>query len=160
MEEKMAIAGIIGHAKFEENEKLRQVLIETIKNVILVDNVTEFWVEIKSDFVKFASEVVREIKKEYPFVKLVYVRGEYLYTNSVYEKFLNEQFDEMIFPDCFIGAGRTIYVKRNQYIIDKSDVVIFYFNEKISLSEKSGTLIAYEYATKRHKRIINVYQKS
>ena len=40
-------------------------------------------------------------------------------------------------------------------MIDKSDVIIFYAQEK----ENSGAYKAYKYALKKKKHIINLYQK-
>ena len=56
-------------------------------------------------------------------------------------------------------------------MIDKADVCIFYYNENyqpplkpatgkciISFQPKSGTRIAYEYAVKKQKEIVNLFR--
>ncbi len=46
--------------------------------------------------------------------------------------------------------------------IDKSDYCIFYYNHNYVLENnaKSGTKISYEYAVKRNKHIINLYNQN
>ena len=65
-------------------------------------------------------------------------------------------------------AGKASYVERNRAIIDDSDYCIFYYDENymsklrqyskdsIYYQPKSGTKLAYEYAKRKNKVIINV----
>ena len=60
-------------------------------------------------------------------------------------------------------SGKASYVERNQAMINDSDYCVFYYdpNYKIQAKEsyKSGTAIAYAYARKKGKFIINVLEK-
>mgnify|MGYP005755550449 FL=1 len=60
-------------------------------------------------------------------------------------------------------------MERNEYMIDKADVCIFYYDENYLPAQKdvngkpiffrqakSGTKIAYDYAVQRNKTIINL----
>ena len=66
------------------------------------------------------------------------------------------------------SSGRGSYVERNQAMIDDSDICVFYYDENYlplrrknsprdisDYQPKSGTRIAYEYAIKKEKRVIN-----
>ncbi|MBR2472235.1 MAG: hypothetical protein IKB55_06085 [Clostridia bacterium] len=68
-------------------------------------------------------------------------------------------YEETYFPDHILKAGRASYVKRNYEMIDKSYFCIVYFDESYvpHSNKKSGTKIAYEYAVKKKKEIINVF---
>ena len=57
-------------------------------------------------------------------------------------------------------AGRASYVERNQAMINDSDFCIFYYNKNYVPSTKtnSGTKLAYEYAVRRKKKIINLFE--
>ena len=72
-------------------------------------------------------------------------------------------------PDGVENAGVASYVERNQAMINSSDICVFYYDENYlparrkqsrhALSDyqpKSGTKIAFEYAVKKGKQIINV----
>ena len=67
-------------------------------------------------------------------------------------------------------AGKASYVERNQEMINKSDYCIVYYDENYlpprrknsrrditDYQPKSGTAVAYDYAVKKKKEIINVY---
>ena len=69
------------------------------------------------------------------------------------------------------NAGRASYVERNQEMINKSDFCIVYYDENYAppkrknsrrdltdYQPKSGTKIAYDYAVKKKKIIINYEQ--
>lgn len=63
------------------------------------------------------------------------------------------------FHDKKLVTNNFSYIKRNEMLVDKSDICIFYYNPNYVLEKntKSGTKIAYEYAIKKHKQIINLY---
>ena len=70
------------------------------------------------------------------------------------------------------SAGKASYVERNQDMINASDYCVFYYNENyvpelkrppkhnmlLPSRRTSGTKIAYEYALKKKKEIINIYK--
>ena len=59
-------------------------------------------------------------------------------------------------PKKMINAGRAAYVERNCEMIDNSDFCVFYYDGKYTAAKrKSGTKIAYDYAVKKKKQIIN-----
>ena len=73
--------------------------------------------------------------------------------------------NETFFPEGVSGAGYRSYIKRNQAMIDICDILITYYDKgykptnRLRISRKSGTGIAFEYAIKKNKRIINLYEQ-
>ena len=74
------------------------------------------------------------------------------------------------FPEYMENAGRASYVERNQEMINKSDFCIVYYDENylpprrknsrrdlFDYQPKSGTAVAYDYAVKKKKEIVNVF---
>ena len=58
-----------------------------------------------------------------------------------------------------IDAGKAVYIERNCEMIDNSRFCVVYYDENYIPSrknKKSGTKIAYDYAVKKGKEIINV----
>ena len=161
----------IGHRTIQKNEKLISSLKQTV--IDLIDKgATTFLFGGKSEFDRLSWEIVTALKEKYPFIKRVYVRSAYQYIDNHYEKYLLEFYEETYFPPKLKKAGKYSYVKRNYEMIDSSTYCVFYYNEKyvpestrlfngdsLLLSKRnSGTKIAYKYATKRNKTIINLYQ--
>ena len=71
------------------------------------------------------------------------------------------------------GAGKAVYVKRNCHMIDKSSVCVVFYDENYLPARRkqsrrdlfdyqpaSGTGIAYQYAVKKKKKIINIFSEN
>jgi len=146
---------------------LKQAIITLIEN-----GVTTFLFGSKSEFNRLSWEMVTQLKETYPFIKRVYVRSAYQYINESYEKYLLESYEETYFPKKIEKAGKYSYVERNYEMIDNSTYCIFYYNINYvapfrsrcnhnmlsQVKRNSGTKIAYEYAIKKKKVVINLYQ--
>lgn len=156
----------LGHRKISNSDNLESALKTIIENLITKEQIDTFLFGSKSQFNNLCYTIVCELKEKYPHIKLVYVRAEYPYINNDYEEYLLSRYDETFFPDSLFGTGSAIYVKRNYEMIDRSSFCIVYYDEtyvpaksshKQSASTKSGTKIAYEYALKKGRKIVNVY---
>ncbi len=125
-----------------------------------------------SEFDTLSLEIVTELKERYPQIKRVYVRASYPHIDDFYEDYLLEHYEETYFLSKLEKAGRYSYVERNYEMIDKSAYCVFYYNENyvppiktrpkhnmlMPSRRNSGTKVAYIYATKKNKNIINVYK--
>lgn len=77
--------------------------------------------------------------------------------------------DKQIHHETYLTSNRSSYIERNYQMIDASDICIFYYNEKylpprrryakkdfLSYQPQSGTKLAFEYAKRKKKIIINL----
>ena len=96
------------------------------------------------------------------YLKRIYVRSAFQNIDKSYEEYLAKYYEETYYPKKIENAGKYSYVERNYEMIDNSTYCVFYYNEKyvLSLKRNSGTKIAYDYATKKNKRIINLYKET
>lgn len=158
----------IGLRTIEKSDNLISALQETVITLIN-KGVTDFLFGSMSDFNDLAWEVVTELKKSYPYIKRVYVRSAFQYISKTYEEFLLKSYEETYFPSKLENAGKLSYLKRNYEMIDNSTFCVFYYdknylpplkrvarNSLFSTRRNSGTKLAYEYAIKRKKRLINL----
>ena len=80
-----------------------------------------------------------------------------------------QRYEETYYPDGILKAGKSSYVERNCEMINKSKFCIIYFDKNylpprrrkknsdlIDYQPKSGTKIAYDYALKKQRKIINM----
>ena len=149
----------IGHRTIERTEELALKLRETVLTLI-INGVNTFVFGSKSQFNDLSWEIVTELKKDFPFIKRVYCRSAFQYISKEYEKYLLQWYEETYFLPKLEKAGKYSYVERNYVMIDKSSYCIFYYNEKYALAKRSsGTKIAYEYAKRKKKQIINLYKQ-
>ena len=166
MEEKKTCC-FFGHRKISEADKLQERLYKIIESLIIYKDVDTFLFGSKSDFDKLCLAVVTELKNKYPHIQRIYVRAEFQYINDDYKAHLLQSYDDTYYPEQISGSGRAAYVERNQIMIDRSDICIVYYNKNYQpptrnnsrhdispYQPKSGTKIAYEYAQKKKKAVI------
>lgn len=164
-------ACFIGHRTIEKREELISSLKETVITLIK-KGVTIFLFGSMSAFDDLSWKVVTQLKEKHPFIKRIYVRSTYPYIDKSYEKYLLDSYEETYFPQQIEKAGKYSYVERNYEMIEKSTYCVFYYNENyipplkqpfkqnllLQSNRKSGTKIAYEYARRKKKNIINLYK--
>lgn len=159
-----------GHRKIYENPELVERLTTTIKGLIEEKNVNTFLFGSKSEFDSLCLEIVTNLKRKYPSIKRIYVRAAYPDISDSYTNYLLKSYEETYYPEKLRNAGRKSYVERNQEMINKSDFCIVYYDENYSppnrrnskydltdYQPKSGTAVAYNYAVKKKRKIINMY---
>ena len=156
-----------GHRKIAGADELKERLYNIIEELITYNNVSVFLFGSRSDFDKLCLAVVTELKYKYPYIRRVYVREEFQYINDDYKAYLLKSYDDTYYPERISGSGRAAYVERNYIMIDSSDICVVYYNEDYQPPQrknsrhdispyqpKSGTRIAYEYAQKKKKVVI------
>ena len=161
----------IGHKKINISEELISSLKETI--MMLIDKgVTTFLFGSGSEFNDLAWKIVTELKSTYQNISRVYVRATHQNLNNFYEEYLLKLYEETYFPPQIQNSGKYSYIERNQEMIDKSTYCVFYYDESYipaikrqpkhtplkSYQRSSGTKIAYAYAVKKEKHIINLFK--
>lgn len=167
---------IIGHRTIKNiesiEEKTKNVIIDLIKN----RDVDTFLFGSRSAFDNLCCKIAGDLKR---IDKLNITRIKYLCNNEF--GFLEEEKEhcDKLFLHFFKNglnyyddvksfkrldrSGKASYVERNKMLIDDADICLFYFEhkdkcqaEKYLLPRNSGTNIAYNYATKTKKEIINI----
>ena len=146
----------IGHRKIDDTPELRERLNNIIEKLIKNENTYIFMFGSKSAFDALCLELVTKAKEKHPQIQRIYVRAEYPYISDSYKAYLLKSYDGTYYPERMLRAGRAAYVERNRELIDNSRVCIFHYSpDSEPQSRKSGTRIAYEYATKMNKEIVN-----
>lgn len=146
-----------GHRTIKETEKLKEKLYNIIDELINKQNVRIFLFGSKSQFNSLCYEIVSEFKNTYPNIKRIYIRAEYPYINDDYKGYLLTRYEDTYFPEKIINAGRAVYIERNFEMINKSKFCVICYDEaNLNGKQRSGTKIAYEYAVKHSKKIINL----
>jgi uncharacterized phage-like protein YoqJ len=147
----------IGHRTLTETQMLKTQLRDTIEHLIVNEGVDTFLFGSKSQFTDLCLEVVTSLKEQYSHIMRIYVRAEFQHINDSYRNYLLNFYEDTYFSEILDGAHRSIYIKRNQEMIDKSKFCIFYYNaQNTPVNRKSGTLLALDYAAKKNRQIINI----
>ncbi len=159
-----------GHRNIDKTPELIERLTKEIEPLITEKEVSIFYFGSKSEFDDLCHKTVTELKEKFPHIKRVYVRSAFQHIPDWYEDSLLKHYEDTYFPEHMENAGRASYVERNQEMINKSDFCIVYYDENYApprrknskrdlfdYQPKSGTKVAYDYAVKKKKEIINVY---
>ena len=164
-----------GHRKIEETPELKTALVDVIEDLIINKDIDTFLFGSKSQFDDLCYDAVSELKNEHPEIKRIYVRAENEYIDGegsrAYREGLYELYEDTYFPEHVSGAGKASYVERNQEMINHSKFCVVYYDENylpprrknsrrdlFDYQPKSGTAVAYDYAVKKKKEIINIYK--
>lgn len=159
----------IGHRKIEDTTELRTTLAQTLADLIENHGIADFLFGDHSAFDTLCYDMVSEIKKEYPHIRRIKYRKDTPNLDDYSRPIFTKGYEESICPDGVEKAGKASYIKRNQAMIDASEICIFYYKEDY-LPEKrkasktavntyqpqSGTRLAFGYADKQGKKIINL----
>lgn len=167
------VACFIGHRKISVEEAFLSYLKDCIRALIVDKNFDTFLFGNRSEFDDVCLEAVTQLKKDYPNIRRVCVRATYPCISEDYKKYLLTFYDETYLPDALEKTGKASYVERNQHMIDRSDLCVFYYNEHYfppkkqisrnhflpipSYQPKSGTKLAYQYAMTQKKGILNLF---
>lgn len=146
-----------GHRTAPKTEELEKYLSEIIESLILTEKVDTFLFGSKSKFNDLCLKAVTDLKEKYPYIKRIYVRAEYQNINDTYKNYLLKSYESTYYPPKIKAAGKGVYVERNYEMINNSRFCIVYYNEQyLPKTRKSGTKIAIDYAKKKGKNIIFV----
>ena len=162
-----------GHRRINESENLKSAMCNIVSDLIENKGINTFLFGSRSQFNSLCYEIVSYLKELYPHIKRIYVRAEYANINEDYRKYLLEKYEDTYYPEKIRNSGRAVYVERNRYMIDRCSVcVVYYKNDysplmckrgKTDMERnrfKSGTKIAYDYALKKGRIIINIAENS
>ena len=158
-----------GHRKIDETAELKDNLCGIIENLIVNKKVDTFFFGSKSEFDDLCHKTVTELKEKYSYIKRIYVRSAFQHIPDWYEDSLLKHYEGTYFPEHMENAGRASYVERNQEMINHSKFCVVYYDENylpprrkngkrdlFDYQPKSGTAVAYDYAVKKKKEIINL----
>ncbi len=146
-----------GHRTINDTDELRKKLTNTIEKLITDEKVDTFLFGSNSEFDRLCLELTTKLKEKYPHVKRIYVRAEFPYINDDYMSYLLKSYDDTYYPEKLLGAGRVAYVERNYEMINNSQYCVVYYDEQnVPTTRKSGTKIALDYAIKKGREVILV----
>lgn len=149
------ICSFFGHRTIDMTEELYAKVYDEIEEALRI-GCRCFYFGGYGDFDALCYTIVTEMKGQYREheIRRVYCvpQERFLYKKVRY--FNRESYDDVIYlTPAFAGWYKSIYF-RNCAMIDKSDCIIFYAENR----ENSGAYSAYKYALKKKdKRLVNLW---
>ena len=150
------ICSFFGHRKVIMTEELYTTTTAEIKKAVDL-GCRVFYFGGFGEFDALCYQIVTKIKEEMPEKKIqrVYCVEQERYLRKKPKYFRGGDYEEIIYlTPAFEWWYKSIYF-RNCAMIDKSDLVIFYAENR----ENSGAYKAYSYAKKKKKRLVNIFKE-
>ena len=139
------IVTFCGHREVQEPEKVMKWLYETLEGLIS-EGADCFYLGGYGQFDAMAADAVRALKQKYPDIRSVLVLP---YLDREYDV---SGYDESIYPPLENVPRRYAISKRNEYMVDKADVVVAYVVYGFGGANKT-----LRYAERKHKRIVRYF---
>lgn len=138
------IVSFFGHRSIYNSEELQARLNDLILRLI-ENGATEFLLGDYGQFDKLCAGLLQKQRALFPQIRLIYVQP---YLDRIPE--LN-YYDEYLYPPLERVPKKYAILRRNEWMIEKSDVIIIY--TRVSYG---GAAAALEYAKRKKKPIIDL----
>lgn len=131
-----------GHRELADRTAVKQWLHSVCQELIL-QGADEFYLGGYGAFDSLCVSVLRELKSENDYIQLILVLP---YLNS---NIITDGYDETIYPPLESVPKKFAILRRNEWMVQESDIVVAYVNHSWS-----GAAKTLQYARRKRKRII------
>lgn len=140
-----------GHGDFIKTEKIENTLIELLKFFAKGRETIDCYCGGYGRFDGFAAECVRKAKKDFENIRNCLIIPYISLSFQEKIKYLNDYYDEIIYPPLKNIPAKYAIIKRNEWMVDKADLLIAYV--KHSWGGAAKTL---EYAKRKNTTIFQL----
>ena len=120
------ICTFAGHAKIYNANTIETKLKKEIINLIENHGVTTFYNGGKGDFDRMCANCVQNLRSDYPFIKSYLILAYIPTTKNKHNSDFYKKFDEIIYPNLEKIPPKFAIIKRNEWMINKSNFLIAY----------------------------------
>ena len=147
------IITFVGHGTLNISRELSAEIKKAIEDNIVDKTHVTFYCGGYGDFDNHCARLCREIKKEIQNCEIIFVTPYITPSQQNKIKYLidTKLYDDTIYPPLEDVLPRFAITKRNEWMIDKADLIIAFVNH-----EYGGAYKAIKYAQRKLKRIINL----
>ena len=142
-----------GHSDFLFSDDVKQQLKNILVSEIIKNPTCRFYLGGYGDFDSLCLRTLRELKKEFQDIELIFITP-YIDKNYSKLEFAKYHYDDVIFPPLESVPRKFAIIKRNEWMVEEADLVIAYV--KYSWGGAAKTL---EYAKRKKVPIINISLK-
>ncbi len=136
-----------GNSRIFNAEKLKKALYETVLELIN-KGATEFLLGGYGEFDILCALVLKSLKQDFPYIKSTIVIP---YINKKYNEDL---YDDSEYPELEKVPPRLAILKRNEYMVDKADLLVSYV-----VYTHGGSFKTFKYAVKKKKEIVDLIKR-
>jgi hypothetical protein len=142
------VISFFGHADYFAKNGDEDKILSFLESLIKGESV-EFFLGGYGRFDAFSLRVSKRYKMAHKNATIIFVtpyNGDFIENRKQY---LEENFDDIIYPPLEIVPKKLAILKRNEWIVDNSDISIFYV-----VKNYGGAYSTLEYAKRKNKKFI------
>ncbi len=147
------ICSFFGHRQIQLSEDLQKRITKILIDLIEKEGFNTFYFGAFGEFDELCRIIVTDLQKKYPYVQRIYCLEDEKYIRKRPRYLTKEEYDEFVYLPLSYTYWKTRIYYRNCAMIDNSDFIIFYAENK----EGSGAYKAYKYAVQKKKKFINLF---
>lgn len=147
------VLSFVGHAFINSRAEIKELVkVQIRKNIANEEDITCL-LGGKGDFDEICAGVCKELKQEYRAIVLVYVTPYITLPeqNKIKEMIKYGIYDESVYPPIEKTPKRFAISKRNEWMIENSDLIIAYVNHTYG-----GAYKTLQVAKRNKKKVINI----
>ena len=147
------IITFVGHSKMAISKLLSAEIKQTILENLSDNDHTIFYCGGYGDFDNHCAAICREIKREIQNCEIIFVTPYITPSQQDKIKYLidSKLYDDTVYPPLEDVLPRFAITKRNEWMIDKADIIVAFVNH-----EYGGAYKTLKYAQRKKKQIINL----
>ena len=139
-----------GHSNCLFKDDIKEQLKNILVSKIIKNPTCKFYLGGYGDFDSLCLRTLRELKKEFQDIELIFITP-YIDKNYSKLEFSKYHYDDVIFPPLESVPRKFAILKRNEWMVDEADLVIAYV-----MYSWGGAAKTLEYANRKKKQIINL----
>lgn len=150
-EQRKSIVTFFGHRNFQENAKLRERFFDFLH--VYDNSPVDFYLGGYGNFDSFALRNCKAYQKTNPQARLIYVTPYLGKTLDGHREYLQEHYDEILYPPIEDVPLQFAISKRNEWMVEKADLVIAYVD-----CHYGGAYKALLHAKRKGVTFVNLYR--
>ncbi len=143
-----------GHSNCLFNNDVKEHLKNILLDEIIKNPTCKFYLGGYGDFDGLCLRTLKELKNDFPDIELIFITP-YLDKNYSKLEFAKYHYDDVIFPPLESVPRKFAILKRNEWMVDESDLLIAYV-----MYSWGGAAKTLEHAKRKKKTIINLAEKN
>ena len=147
------IVSFCGHSDTILTQKEELYIKNLLNNLISNNEKIDFYLGGYGNFDNLCANILKSLKSNYNNFQ-VYFISPYINDSYLKTKFNDNLYDDCIFPPLENTPKKFAIIKRNFWMVDKSDLIICYVHYSFG-----GAKTAIDYAIKKNAKIINIKGK-